>query len=542
MDPDEAAVTAGRSAYERGDWAAAHRQFRQARETAPLAPADLVRLSRAAFACGEIGDTIRISEELYRRLLRDGDVRSAAMSALDLGLLWVTHGDVVVASGWINRARRILGTEPEATEHGFLLYLDSRFALMKQDREPAAMASAELMRMGEHFNSPSLTCLGLVLSGMVDVIDGRSEHGFAQLDEAMLPLLAGEVDPLWAGDIYCTVIDMCHRLSDLARMRAWTDVTQRWCSQFEDAMIYTGVCRVHQLQLNSAESGWSELEAALVRSCSELEGRHAWAAGEAWYQLGDIIRLRGRLDEARTAFSRARELGIDPQPGEAMLHVAEGQPDVGWTALSAALQLADSLTRVRLLRPAVELASGLGLSEEAERLCLELEEAASMYASAGFRAWSQHARALILVGDRRPDDALPMLRLAARHYHDHQSRYELAQAYELMGRAHHLLGHTELGGADFSAAVAIYRDLGAVPDVHRLTEAWPGGLTQREVEVLTQVAAGASNKEIARTLFISDKTVSRHLANIFNKLDVTSRTAAAAWAHKQQLTSGPGAP
>ena len=63
----------------------------------------------------------------------------------------------------------------------------------------------------------------------------------------------------------------------------------------------------------------------------------------------------------------------------------------------------------------------------------------------------------------------------------------------------------------------------------------PGGLTAREVEVLRLVAVGKSNPAIAAELVLSEKTVARHLSNIFGKINVSSRTAAAAYAFEQKL-------
>ncbi|WP_026820255.1 helix-turn-helix transcriptional regulator [Arthrobacter castelli] len=542
MDDFEAVLTSGRAAYERGDWEAACQQFSRARTQSRLSIEDLGRLSSSAFSCGQVQQMLDSSEELYHRLLRDGDTSTAAMKALSLALMWVLDGDPVVGSGWLNRARRLLQSEPESVEHGFLLYLDAAYALTLYDTGPAVTAAPELNRMGQRLQSPALTCLSLVLSGLVDVRDGRCAEGFAQLDEAMLPVLAGQVAAEWAGDIYCTVIHVCHQLADLRRMRAWTTATERWCEQFTNGVTYSGICRVHRLQLLSFEGGWEVLEEELVRSSADLEDRNPWVAGEAYYQLGDIRRLRGNAPGAWDAFGRARELGVEPQPGEALLYLDTGRPDAGWSALCAALDVPDRLARARLLRPAVHLAQLQGLPDEAERLCRELEETAAAFASSGFRAWAEHARAGLLTAQARPGEALPLLRSAARLYHDLRGRYEVAGIYELMGQAHRDLGQLELAAANSAAALQIYRSLGAGRDIERLSPTTsPAGLTPREVEVLARVAEGASNKDIAAALFISQKTVGRHLANIFIKLGVTSRTAAAAWAHDRKLAASPPA-
>ncbi|GAB3248644.1 helix-turn-helix transcriptional regulator [Arthrobacter pigmenti] len=539
MDKLAAVLASGRAAYDRGDWKAAYQQFSRARAQSALTLEDLSQFSSAAFSCGMVKDMLGSSEELYHRLLREGDASKAAMKALSLGLMWVLRGDTVVGSGWINRARRLLRSEQESVEHGFLLYLEAAYALSFYDSGPAVSAAIQLDEMGERLQSPALTCLGLVLSGMVDVRNGRCSDGFAQLDEAMLTVLAEQIAPEWAGDIYCTVIHVCHQLADLRRMRAWTTATERWCEQFTNGLTYSGICRVHRLQLLSFEGSWARLEEELERSSADLEDRNPWVAGEAYYQLGEIRRLLGNAAGAWNAFSRARNLGVEPQPGEALLWLDTGRPDAGWSALCAALDVPDRLARAQLLRPAVHMAQLQGLHDQAERLCQDLEETAATYASTGFQAWAEHARGGLLTAQHRPDEALPILRSAARLYHEIDARYEVANIYELLGKAHRDLGQLELAAANTAAALEIYRGLGANRDIQRLSPATsPAGLTPREIEVLICLTEGASNKEIAAELFISQKTVGRHLANIFAKLDVTTRTAAAAWAHEQNLAPG----
>src|SRR5690606_1644062 len=155
-----------------------------------------------------------------------------AMKALSLGLLWFIRGDSVIASGWVNRARRILRDLPECAEHGYLLYLEASLILAARDFRSAHEAAARLPEMGRRLRAPELTSFARVPSGLADVHDGDTEGGFAQLDEAMLPGLAGRLLPEWAGEIYCTVIHACHEVADLPRMQAWTQATEQWCQQF----------------------------------------------------------------------------------------------------------------------------------------------------------------------------------------------------------------------------------------------------------------------------------------------------------------------
>jgi DNA-binding NarL/FixJ family response regulator len=189
-----------------------------------------------------------------------------------------------------------------------------------------------------------------------------------------------------------------------------------------------------------------------------------------------------------------------------------------------------------LLPAAVEIALARDRVDDADRYCGELEKGAEKFDSPGFRAWALHARGAVLVEQDRAAEALPILQDALRRYRSTQRRYEMAQVYEWLSRAHQACGDNESAAAGAANAESVYQQLGAAPSRATGSDSeLPGGLTKREAEVLACIAAGASNREVAKRLFISDKTVGRHLANIFVKLGVSSRTAAAAWAHENKV-------
>ena len=276
------------------------------------------------------------------------------------------------------------------------------------------------------------------------------------------------------------------------------------------------------------------LEDRLAAVSRSLEDVSVWAAGEGYYQLGEVRRLLGDDDGAFVAFARARELGTEPQPGEALLRCRMGDHDTAWTDLRLALAGGDRIGRMRLLRAAVEVALARGNLDEAERHCDELESGAEAFGTSGFRAWAAHSRGAILAQQGRHAESLDALQAALREYRTQQSRYETAQVYEWMAVAHKALGDDELAAADSATAENIYAQLGVEP-AQVCGYRSPGGLTPREVEILRRVAGGATNKQVAEQVRISEKTVGRHLANIYAKLGVSSRTAAVAWAHANNL-------
>ena len=529
-------VSPAGAARGRRDWRAVHAGLAGARET--LSTSDLGLLAEAAWWLGDSPESMEVSEEIYRRLLAEGETRQAADRALRLALQWLTRGDVSVGMAWLARARRVIAGLPRGPLHGYLLYADHVAGMDLTGGSTAAdaadAAAAEIAALGREHDDPTLTSFALATRGMAAVRRGRTQEGFADLDEAMLPVLAGQVDPLWSGDLYCTVIHLCDELGDLARMRSWTESMARWSQPRGHTFVYAHVTRIHELQLLAAEGAWATVEEELGARSADLVGAHGWLAGEGYYTLGEVRRLRGDADGARAAYARARDLDHDALPGAALLLQAEGRAADALAALRVGLAGATRLGRARLLPAAVGLALTAGEASYARTLVTELDGTAEWFATPGLLARAAQARAALLTSQGDAAQAVVLLERAAGVYREQRHRHATATVHEALATAHRAMGEPDRADAAEATALAVYRRLGAKPDVARLTLARkrPCGLTEREVEVLAAVAAGATNREVAASLVISEKTVGRHLANIFTKVDVGTRTAAAAWARE----------
>jgi DNA-binding NarL/FixJ family response regulator len=531
IDTHTELLLTARTAHVRRDWRTAYESFTRAGQDVTLCTDDLDALAAAAWQLGRGKESVRVAERVFAQLART-DPPSAAMKAVELALAWFTRGDLNIAQGWMNRARRLLDGAPEAPTHGYLAYLDALVAM--PDSEALAIRVQRMREICARIDTPALTALCQVAEALAAIGEARMTEAFALLDEAMLPIVADQVPIDWAGDIYCVVLNQCHRLADLPRMRAWALSMERWCTDFAASANYGGVCDVHRLQLLAATEDYRLLEDRLVGASRSLEDVNSWAAGEGYYQLGEVRRLRGDADGAFAAFARARALGIEPQPGEALLRCSQGDSETAWTDLRVAMAGEDRLGRMRFLRGAIEVAVSRNGLDEAERHCRELESGAQAFGTPGFRAWAAHARGAILAQRGRHAEALEALEAALREYRTQQSRYETAQVYEWMAIAHRGLGEDELAAADTATAESIYAQLGVEP-AQVCGQSSPGGLTKREIEILRRVASGATNKQVADQICISEKTVGRHLANIYAKLGVSSRTAAVAWAHENNV-------
>jgi DNA-binding NarL/FixJ family response regulator len=529
-------VHAARAAYSRGDWRAAYEIFGQAHDVAELDTEDLSSYGMAAWRLGYGRESIQLCERAFNRLIADNDTQCAAMKAVEVALQWFNGGELTITRVWLNRARRLLENFPEDHAFAYLLYVDSLVSIHEGKYDAGAQRAEELREFTSRLNSPGLSALGFTASGLAKIRCASTSEAFADLDEAMMPVLADEVPVDWAGDIYCAVIHECFRLGDFSRMKTWTDAMEKWCQGPEVSASWYGItCEIHKFQLLSATKTYQEMEERLAGALAAIEDFHAPTAGEGHYELGDLRRRRGDAEGARAAFDRSRELGWDPQPGEALLRCRLGDDAGAWDDLRMRIDAeVDPIGRTRLLPAAIEIALARHRVEQADQYCTELEDNAEKFDSPGFRAWARHARGAVLVEQHRAAEALPVLQEALRRYRDTQCRQEMAQVHERMAQAHQAIGDATSAASHAATADSIYRQLGAEPS-RPLGGELPGGLTKREAEVLGCIAAGSSNREVAAQVFISDKTVGRHLANIFVKLGVSSRTAAAAWAHENRV-------
>ena len=532
-------LSAARDAYSSGDWRTAYDLFTEAHNTAELTTDDLSSYGMAAWRLGHGRQSMQLSEKAFNRLNAANDTRAAAMKAVEVALQWINGGDWTITRVWLNRARRLNEKQPDDKVLAYILYLDSALAGELGQHDVAAELVEQLQEVTQRLDDPGFNALLSTASGVTMLPFARTSEAFAQLDEAMMPVLADQVPVDWAGDIYCAVIHECHRLADMSRMKTWFEAMEVWRKGPQvSASWYGTTCEVHKMDLHSATKDYHQVEERLTDALTKL-GDFPCTAGNGYYELGELRRRQGDIDGARAAFTKARELNRDPQPGEALLRCQLGEDAAAGTDLRLRIDAEhDGINRTRLLPAAVEIALARGRVDEADQFCTELEEGAEKFDSPGFRAWAAHARGAVLVKQGREAEALPVLQDALRRYRNTQCRYEMAQVYEWMSLARQGTGDKAGAATDTASAEAIYQQLGAVPSQAAPSTEAPGGLTKRELEVLAGVTAGASNRDLANKLFISEKTVGRHLANIFVKLGVSSRTAAAAWAHENKVLPG----
>ena len=522
-----------RDAFGRRDWATAYAAYVQCGD---LGPDDLDAFGEAAHWVGHQDETVDAYIKAHHLHLAAGSTGKAALSAFMLAVYLRVQGEGSKADGWLARSERLLAGEEEGREHGYPLYL--RVAgLLGSDLDAARVQARRMQDLGRRFGDPNLIALGIYFEGRALVKQARVREGLALLDEAMLAAVSDGLSPFWTGAIYCGLISACHELVDHGRAVEWTETTRRWCEPLPVASLYPGICRVHWAEILDVRGAWEEAETEALGVCFDMERIDVFVVADGMYALGELRRRRGDFEGAQEAYERAHTIGRDPQPGLALLRLAQGRNEVASVSIASAIAGfgGSTLERAPLLAAQCEIALVAGDLDLADEAATEVTRIAEMFASVGLEAVGARCRGAVALARGDSAAALAALRMAAGHWLQVDAPYEVARTRVLLARASHALGDEDAAMRECSAARACFEQLGATNDLAALEEASGEprcGLTAREVEVLQRVAAGASNREVAAELFISEKTVARHVSNIYVKLDVTSRAAATAAAYK----------
>jgi len=362
----------------------------------------------------------------------------------------------------------------------------------------------------------------------------------ACFDEAMAAVSAGETSPVVAGTVYCAVIEACMRARDLRRASEWTSALTAWCQERPDLVPYRGPCLVHRAQLALLHGNWPEALRQAQEATAILPARQV---GEAQYQVGEVHRLMGAHEQAERDYRQANSSGYQPEPGLALLRTAQGRAQVALTTLTRLV--ADRRRpedRAELLAALVGAQLAAGDRTAARAAAEELAGIAGSLESPLLSGFADQSLGAVLCAEGSAVPALTALRRAWHTWRELELPQFAAQTRTLIGRCLLSLGDEDAAQLEFEAAREAFTLLGAVPDLAQLdaigvSAALPDGLTAREVEVVRLVAEGLSNRAIAERLFLSEKTVARHLSNVYAKLKVTSRAAATAYAYDHGLVS-----
>lgn len=505
-------------------------------------PLDHARLAEAAWWLAKFEESMAERQQAYTGFVEAGDDRVAGLLAARLSIEFALHGEPAIGAGFLARARRHLRDQPDCVERGFLLMVEASTLRMEQRPDEALERVSEAIACAERFADHDLLAMALHIEGLLLLDGGRVADGLARMDEAMALILAGEVSPYFTGIVFCALIQACLELSDIRRAGDWSDAAGIWCESLPPEAPIIGFCRVNRAEVDRVRGAWAESEAAAALAVEQLTAIDPASAGLAHYQIAEIHRRRGDLAGAEAGYDRAHELGADPQPGLALLRLAQGDPDVAAAALRTALaSRSTGPSRARILAATVEVALATGDVAGARAAAEELAATTAAIGTQALEAVAAATTGAVLLADGDPEGAADRLRTAVSLGQDVRTPYETARARALYGRALRATGDDEGARLSWIAALTAFDQLGAEPDAAALRpllgapNAIPGGLTAREVEVLLLVSAGKTNRDIAVELVISEHTVARHIQNIYAKLGVSSRAAATAFVFEHRL-------
>ncbi|MFW6009956.1 MAG: LuxR C-terminal-related transcriptional regulator [Actinomycetota bacterium] len=532
-----------RGAMESSRWSNAY-ELLSAADISQLSPAELALFADCAWWQCRVDEEIELRGKAFAGFVAAGESRHAARAAWLLSVRHGLRGDATASSGWLRRALRELEAEPDVVEHGYLACSQTEQMLGRGRIDEAARHAERAVALGRRFEDPNLTALAISWQGLCCIARHDLEEGALLLDEAMSAVRAGELDPHFTGWVYCFVIGMCMSVADLGRAGRWAEAAWQWASSLPEATPYHGLCRVRQVEVMSLRGELDIAAEHAQRACEEMMEFEPHLAGETYYVSGEILRRKGQLEAAERAFAEARTLGHEPQPGLARIRFEQGRVDAAASGLRAAL--ADPgrppFQRMVLLSARLDVAIGADDLNTARGVCEEMAAIAAEVPSDTLAAATATGRGKLRLAEGDAEAALAELRPAAASWQALGLGCEAAEARSLIAVAAHALGDREGAKDELAAARRQLEQLGAVADARRVGGLLsdgaepPHGLTERQCEVLSLVAAGRTNRQIAAELVLSPHTVARHLSNIFTKLGVTTRTEAAAFAIAHDLT------
>jgi len=535
----------GREAYRQRTWAEAFRLLALADQAAALEADDLELLATSAYLIGRDEEYLDALDRAHRAHLGGGNELRAVRCAFWLGLRLAFRGEIGRAGGWFARAQRLLEREQrDCVEHGYLLMAAVNQHVAARNFGAAYDAATRAADIGDRFGEADLSACARHLQGRILLQQGQLALGLALLDEAMLAVISGELSPLITGLTYCSVIDGCQQVYAVSRAQEWTAALAKWCDEQPDMVAFTGRCLAHRAEIMQRHGAWDEAMREAQRACERCARTASWeAAAAAHYQQAEVHRMRGDFPAAEEAYRNASQWGWEPQPGLALLRLAQGRVDAAAAAMRRVMRATqDRLQRARLLPAHVEVMLAVDAIDEARVACRELEETARSLSTDVVEAMAAYARGALQLAENDAAAALGSLRIARKIWQDTQAPYAAARARVLIGLACQALNDADGGALELEAARAVFERLRAAPDMARIdslvgggTSVHAHGLTPRELQVLRLVAEGKSNKAIAAELVLSERTVDRHVSNIFSKLGVASRAAATGYCYRHKL-------
>jgi class 3 adenylate cyclase len=498
------AVQAGRDALERHAWDEAYQILTQADRAGSLTGEGLELLAWAAYWTAHPDETVEALERAYGAYLKEGNLAAAAMMAFRVAEQHGMRMAMPQAQGWAAKAERLAEADPQWPVHGWLEWMRGLMAWFQADFEEAIARYEEALEFASRTGDRNLHGMSLHDKGHALCLLGRVTEGMALLDEAMVAVVGGELDPEAAGYVYCGMIGICSKLGDYRRAAQWTEATLRWCER-QSVPAFPGVCRVHKSELLLIHGSLTKAEEEARLACEELPRFNFMSGlGPANYGIGEVRRRVGDLRQAEEAYARAHEFGYNPQPGLSLLRLAQGKVDAAAAGISQAVAEASGnhCLRVRLLAAQAEIALAVGDAETAASAAAELEAIVGEFQAASLHAMVAGVRGAVRLAQGDAVGALPELRRAQQTWQQIDAPYEVAELRLLLARAHRAMEDEDAAFMEARAARDTFERLGARP------------AAERAAALLGELPSAERPERVGRTFMFTDIVKSTDLVGV----------------------------
>jgi DNA-binding CsgD family transcriptional regulator len=533
-----------RDAFDKQAWRRAYDELSAAAAADPLEVDDLERMAAAAYLAGLSDESRSAWISAHERCADLGDVARAVRCAFWLAFALLNAGDVARGGGWVDRAQRLLDDRKiDCVERGYLRYAAALRSAFSGDVEAGTEGFHAAAEIGVLFREPELAALARIGEGRCLIWLDRVDEGLALLDEGMVAIEAHDISAIAIGDAYCTAIEGCVELFDVARAHTWTASLSDWVDRQPELVLYRGQCLIHRAEMLHLRGDWDAAAAQVEEAYRHLEDPVGQRSrGAAAYLKGELHRLRGEDRAAEVQFQLASELGRDPQPGLALLRLATSKVDAAAASIRRAYHEAgDPVSRARLVAGYVEITLASGDVGAARSAVDELGRVADRLQRPLPTALHLQLLGAVLLAEDQPESALSALRRSLAGWRELGAVYEVARTRMLIAASCRAVGDDDSAEMELAGAIPVFERLNAVRDaavakagLHRAAPP-SSGLTSREVEVLAHIAKGLTNRQIAERLVVSEKTVATHVGHILTKLGLPSRAAATAYAYEHGL-------
>ena len=456
----------------RGEWNQAFDLLMEADADGLLTPSELPVLGEVAYAAGHLGVTIEAWERAYAACLQIGEQVAAGGAAVRVAMhLLFDTALMAPVRGWLARAERLLEGQGETSAHAWLAVVRTYERMLTGDLPDARRWARRAIEVGSKCD-PAACAIGRVAEARLLILDGDVRQGLALLDEAGVAIVSGDLDPLSTGVVYCELVCALQGLAEYDVAEQWTEAMERWCETNAIGSL-RGRCRVHRAEVLRLRGSCDEAESQALMACEELRPYLRRELGWPLNELGRIRLHKGDISGAHEALVAAHRAGWDPQPGLALVHLAQGDAATAAAAIRDALERPlrmpskerppnSDLQRAPLLEAQVEIEIAAGDLDRARSAADELELVAARFESKALVASAAVARGRVRLADGDAAGAERSLSEAVRLWNEVGAPYEAAHARIGLAEAHRASGREHSAVLEHQAASTILEGIKTV--------------------------------------------------------------------------------